>query len=227
MRSPPPQVPFLSSSHPRFRRPGGRRRRVVRGRQRPLESHGLSQNRRDSALLAELHFVPTFLSWSAQYHPGGSLRLLSVRAETPAETVSFERAADTNSDGSASRQAALFILQILCCVEDVSPPRTMSEALARARKRVAAMAQLRMASTEQNALGAKHDAAKRRFAAVQVLSYAIGELSCQQHEFDGQHSEIAGLRRDTVSVLASRCATLVPSETVETRSPSCKRACPS
>lgn len=57
------------------------------------------------------------------------LRTFSVKAETPAEILTFKRENDADQDGSAARKAALLTLQALCRLEDVSLPKTVSDAL--------------------------------------------------------------------------------------------------
>lgn len=85
-----------------------------------------------------------------------SFRLPSVIVETPEKTVASNRVFDVDSHRSAVRQATLFTLQTLCHPEGVSPPRTKSDALVRAREWLAAMAQLERVRDERDVLKAEH-----------------------------------------------------------------------
>lgn len=66
--------------------------------------------------------------------PNWLFRLFAVEARSPAETGPFKRPDDNDLDDSTAQPVLLLTLRVVSSLEGVSPPRTVSDALAQPRE---------------------------------------------------------------------------------------------
>lgn len=95
--------------------------------------------------------------------------LSSGKTKKPSETITLKRAKSTEPDGSAAGQTTVLTLQKFCFLQGVPPSRTVLDALVRADKWVAAVAQLESVRSKQNALEAEQGVSQKRSIAVAII----------------------------------------------------------